>query len=305
MFDRLLDASIVASFDASGFRRHARSFVPGDLDVDLRGQELVVTGANAGIGRVVATELARRGGSVWMVCRDAGRGEDARAAIAAETGNAAVRLVRADMSVLGDVRALADALPARIDALVHNAGVLLDRRDRTPDGLERTFATHVGGPMLLTELVADRLAGGRLVWVASGGMYSQRLRLPDLWEPPEPFDGVVAYAQAKRAQVILGELLAERLPAVWTAVMHPGWADTGGVQRSLPTFRRLTRGILRTPAEGADTVVWLALARRGPSGRFWFDRREAPTHLWPLTRESAADRAALWEGVHARIHARG
>jgi hypothetical protein len=77
--------------------------------------------------------------------------------------------------------------------------------------------------------------------------------------------------------------------------MHPGWADTPAVRSSLPRFRAVMQGRLRTPAEGADTVLWLAAsdAASGRSGRFWFDRAERSPHLLPWTRESKADRAAL------------
>ena len=79
--------------------------------------------------------------------------------------------------------------------------------------------------------------------------------------------------------------------------MHPGWADTPSVKSSLPRFRRVTRNILRTPAEGADTVVWLAACPRAreSTGRFFFDREERRTHLLPFTRESEEDRRALWQ----------
>lgn len=292
VLDGLLDRTVALSFDRTGYRRHARAFHAADLEVDLHGEEHVVTGANAGLGWETARALAARGARVWMVCRNAARGEEALARLRSAGG--AGELVVADVSVLGDIDRAAAALPARVDALVHNAGVLLDARDMTPDGLERTFATHVAGPLRLTAALAPRLAAAsRVVWVASGGLYSQRLDVAATLDPPEPFDGVVAYARCKRAQVVLGELLAERLPA-WVGVMHPGWADTGGVQRSLPTFRAITRAILRTPAEGADTIVWLATARRGESGAFWFDRARAPTHLTRWTRDPEGERERLW-----------
>jgi hypothetical protein len=103
----------------------------------------------------------------------------------------------------------------------------------------------------------------------------------------------------KRMQVVLAELLAEELATsgVTVSAMHPGWADTPAVRSSLPRFWSLMRHRLRTPAEGADTVIWLAAspAARARSGLFWFDRQPRSTHLLPWTRESASDRAALRE----------
>jgi len=130
-------------------------------------------------------------------------------------------------------------------------------------------------------------------------MYTRRLSLADPnWEQRR-YDGVTAYAETKRAQVVLAELWAEQLAGTSVVVnaMHPGWADTPAVQSSLPRFHRITRAILRTPAEGADTVVWLAASpvARAWSGRFFFDREPRRTHLLSLTRESQNDRRALWD----------
>ena len=130
-------------------------------------------------------------------------------------------------------------------------------------------------------------------------MYTQKLDVDDLQFEHKPFNGVVAYAQAKRAQVILTELWAEKLAGSGVTVnaMHPGWADTPGVQTSLPTFRRLAKGSLRTPEQGADTILWLAVTRAvaGETAKFWFDRRARGTHLLPRTQSSAHDRQRLWD----------
>lgn len=288
MLDTILDASVVFSFDRSGYRRHARRFV--DPDPDLHGQRVVVTGANQGLGYATVARLLGWGAEVWLVARSEARG---RAAVERLAAPGRVHLVLADLGELDEVDRLAGALPDRIDALVHNAGALLDAPESTRGGLERTWATHVVGPTRLTLRVADRLAGGRLVWVSSGGMYTQRLRVERLGAT-DGYDGLTAYAQAKRAQVVLAALFAERYPGIWVAAMHPGWADTQGVRVALPTFRRLTRAILRDADQGADTIAWLAAARRGPSGRLWFDRAEVSPYVFPGTREGAADREALW-----------
>ena len=139
----------------------------------------------------------------------------------------------------------------------------------------------------------------RVIWVSSGGMYTRRLETGDPnWDRRE-YDGVTAYAETKRAQVVLSELWAEELrgsPVVVNS-MHPGWADTPAVKSSLPRFHRITRNLLRSPAEGADTVVWLSASARArrSTGCFFFDRQERRTHLLPLTRETDSDRRLLWK----------
>jgi dehydrogenase/reductase SDR family protein 12 len=154
----------------------------------------------------------------------------------------------------------------------------------------------------LTSLLIPLLtvsAPSRIVNVSSGGMYTQKLDVGDLQFERKPFNGVTAYAQAKRAQVVLTELWAKKLAGlgVTANAMHPGWADTPGVQTSLPTFHRLTKGSLRTPEQGADTIIWLAAAKSvaGETGKFWFDRRERGTHLLPGKQSSASERQRLWD----------
>jgi 1-acyl-sn-glycerol-3-phosphate acyltransferase len=147
--DAILDRSIVWSFDRSGFLRHARRFRAEDLDVDLTGRVCLVTGANSGIGRAAATALAVRGADVYLLCRDAARGEEAVNAIRRTTGSNRVHLEVVDVSDLSSIRAFAERYaPPRVDVLIHNAGVLPATRRETPQGLELTLATNVVGPVL-------------------------------------------------------------------------------------------------------------------------------------------------------------
>ena len=301
MFERFLDASIVLSFDRTGFVRHANSFAPTDLVVDLTGRVCLVTGANSGIGFETALALATRGATVWLLCRNARRGSDAAQAIRRRTRSRRVHTATLDLSDLGAIRRFARDLTTRtVDVLVHNAGVLPGTRAESPEGHELTLATHVLGPNLLTRLLLPKLMRSddpRVVFVSSGGMYSQRLSVADVEWRKRPYDGVVAYAQTKRMQVVLAEELAVELGLQGISVnsMHPGWGDTPAVRSSLPRFWTVMQHRLRSPAQAADTVIWLAAspAARGKSGRFWFDRIPRRPHLLPWTRESRAERTAL------------
>ncbi|MEI8255537.1 MAG: SDR family NAD(P)-dependent oxidoreductase [Deltaproteobacteria bacterium] len=290
MLDKILHQSIVFSFDRTGFRRHASRFPPGELDTDQRGRVAVVTGASSGIGVEIARGLLARGADVVLACRDVEKGE---------------RVLRLDVCDFASIRAFAETLShERLDILVHNAGALAEREERTREGLEVTLATHLVGPLLLTHLLWPRLrasSDARLVHMSSGGMYAERLDVAALFDgTSERFEGVRQYARAKRAQIVVTAEIASRVRAaklpVAVSAMHPGWADTPGVRGSLPRFFAVTQSILRTPAEGADTALFLALADRArdADGRFYFDRAPQPVHLRRATEETAADRAALW-----------
>jgi NAD(P)-dependent dehydrogenase (short-subunit alcohol dehydrogenase family) len=136
-------------------------------------------------------------------------------------------------------------------------------------------------------------------------MYTQRLRVDELQMAPGLYDGAIAYARSKRAQVILTEMWAERLRDRGIVVhsMHPGWADTPGVSTSLPRFYKLSKPLLRTPEQGADTIVWLCASPEAgqSSGLFWHDRKPRPTHRMRRTRETEAERKALWEALSIMI----
>lgn len=300
----LIDPLVPLSFGAPGFAIHSLGFDPKDLAVDLTGRRMVVTGATSGLGFAAAQELAVRGAELELLCRDARRGEDAARRISEVTGNTLVSVVLADLSSLESVAAAARELRRRpVDVLIHNAGLLPGERTETPDGLELTFATHVAGPFLLTSMLRTALrdapASARVVWVSSGGMYARRLNVDDPQWRARAYDGVAAYAETKRAQVVLAELWADELAADGVAVssMHPGWADTPGVASSIPRFHAITQAFLRTPAQGADTIVWLAASEAAARvGRgFFFDRRPRFTHWLPTTRESVQERRALWQ----------
>jgi NAD(P)-dependent dehydrogenase (short-subunit alcohol dehydrogenase family) len=303
VLSRVVDPFIVPSFDRTGFRIHSLTFRAEDLDVDLSGRRCLVTGANSGIGYETALALADLGADVLLACRSLERGEEAAQRIRKQTGSSRVSVELLDMSDLASIRALAARLPeGPVDILVHNAGVLPGERIESADGMELTFATHVVGPHLLTRLLRKGLeqsSDARVIWVSSGGMYTRRLNLGDPDWKRRDFDGVISYAETKRAQVVLAKLWAEELrgSSVVVNAMHPGWADTASVKSSLPRFYELTRNLLRTPAEGADTVVWLAVCPRARewSGSFFFDRKQRRTHLLPFTTETQQDRRALWK----------
>jgi dehydrogenase/reductase SDR family protein 12 len=303
--DRVLEASVVGSFTRVGPSVRRRLFdweAPGRHRLD--GSVALVTGATSGIGLTAARALAALGARVVLLVRNADRGRSVSDQIAAATGGA-VSVVSVDMGDLASVRTAANALRdlPGIDVLVHNAGAITRTRTISPQGIEKTVAAQLIGPFLLTHLLGPQLRAraARVIFVTSGGMYTEPLRVDALEMSAATYGGVVEYARTKRAQVSLVGAWAPRLHrlGMTMSAMHPGWADTPGIRASLPRFHRVVGPLLRTPEQGADTIVWLASTPGAgmPVGSLWLDRRRRSPHRLTRTRRSdtAAERALLWK----------
>jgi NAD(P)-dependent dehydrogenase (short-subunit alcohol dehydrogenase family) len=300
--DTVMDRSLVLGYTTIGLRvRQALPGWPADpAPGALEDRDVLVTGASSGLGTATAEGLAALGARVHLVVRDEAKGARVVDEIAGRRPGADLRLWRCDVADVDDVRRFAGEVAAELPAvhgIVHNAGVMPPERSESPQGHEPSMAVHVVGPVVMTEALRPLLAGGRVVLVTSGGMYSQSLRADDPAYRQGAYSPTTAYARSKRMQVEMLPLLADRWSsdAITAAAMHPGWADTPGVRESLPRFRTLTRPVLRDDAQGADTSVWLLGVDPAPvTGRFWHDRVERPTHLLPTTRVADADRARAW-----------
>ena len=306
---KLLDLAVVPGFSKIGFLIRKKLGGWSEIsDFDLTGKTVVITGPTSGLGAEVARLLAPTGAKLILVGRNPQKLAAMIAEIEPKCAAAKPEAVIADMGDLSAVRqACADIqkLTSHIDVLVHNAGALLNSRELSADGIEQTIASHVVGPYLMTSLLLPELQGGRVVTVSSGGMYTKGI--PDLRHgaslemSADKYNGSQQYAIAKRVQVTLNEIWAERVPETQFVAMHPGWADTPGVQESIPGFRRVTAPILRSAREGADTIAWLAAvdALPGTSGNFWCDRETWPIHKSSGTKKNDTPevRQLLWEAL--------
>lgn len=297
--DTALEVSVAGSFSRLGFeaRRWLDDWSPA---ADMTGKSVIVTGATSGIGRAAASAFATAGAEVAIVGRDHDRLQRAaRATGATET-------YVADLGDLAAVRGFVMKYRAEhstLDVLVHNAGALVPEYRVTPEGFEDTYASQVLAQHIITSGLLPLLvaAHGRVIVVSSGGMYTQRLDPDTVEMGPHGFDGVRAYALAKRAQVTLTQEWARRFPdsGVTFHSMHPGWADTPGVRTSLPTFHRVTGPFLRTAEQGADTIVWLGSSPEAVTvnGKFWLDRRPRSIQRLPGTAPDTKTAEAMWDQV--------
>lgn len=258
---------------------------PRNMSQLMRGKTCIVTGASAGIGKATARELAARGANVVLVCRDPARGDIAMREVASQ-GSGTVELLIADLSSQRDIRRVAreilDAHP-RIDVLINNAGGIFGERLLTEDGLEMTFALNHLGYFLLTSLLLERLqasAPARIVNVSSGAHQLGRLDWNNL-QGERSFKSLRAYGLSKLANVLFTYELARRLAGTGVTVncMRPGTVATNfgaSGTRLIQRLVRLGRPFMRTPEQGADTVVWLATAREveGVTGKYFDDRKD-------------------------------
>lgn len=246
----------------------------------------LVTGASSGIGLEVARGLAAKGYETILAARSRARCEAAARDIASTTGAAPPEVMEVDFSLPASIRSFAAALAARhssLDVLVNNAGIWSTARRETSDGRELVWATNQLGYFLTTELLLPLLRASpsaRIVNVASE--LARDLDLSDVEFRRRAYTPITAYAQSKQANRMWTRALARRLTgtAITANSMHPGGVATGIVGKGggpLVRFAGLfARHIGRTPAEGADTALWLATSEgvAGRTGLFYVDRRE-------------------------------
>lgn len=194
-------------FTKSGYSAAAKSFNPNDLEIDVTGRSFVITGANSGIGKSAAIEIAKRGGIVHMVCRNPERAEAAKEEIVSLSGNQNVHIHILDASKLSDVYKFTNKFTSdndKLDVLINNAGCMVNERTMTGDDLEVNFATNTMGTYIITKgliPLLQKTPKSRVITVSSGGMYTAKLNTKDLNSAKGTFAGEVAYAQQKRHQV--------------------------------------------------------------------------------------------------------
>jgi retinol dehydrogenase-14 len=265
----------------------------------------IVTGANSGIGKVTARELARRGDTVVMICRSSQRGEQARQELITATGNERIDLIQADFASLDHVRRAATTFKQRyqrLDVLVNNAGLLINKRMLSADGYEATFAINHLAPFLLTHLLLDTIkasAPARIINLSSGAHFAANLRLNDL-QAERGYNAFIAYSNSKLCNVLFSYELARRLAGTGVTVnaVHPGGVATNFARGNesgglLNMLFGLARPFLRTPEQGAETSIYLATSPEveGVTGKYFADSR--PQTSSGVSRDSDIQRR-LW-----------
>ncbi|MGE0547690.1 MAG: SDR family oxidoreductase [Kofleriaceae bacterium] len=247
---------------------------------DLANKHFIVTGANTGIGRVTALQLARRGGHVILACRSMAKAREAVDEINREIGVERAEAIQLDLSDLTSVRRCADEILAKnlpIHGLVNNAGVAARRGKQTPQGFEATFGTNHLGHYLFTRLLLDRLkqsAPSRIVNVASEAHYrAKAIDWDALQKPTQTVVGMYEYSMSKLSNVLFTKELARRLEGsgVTTYAVHPGVVASDMWRRIPQPARWLMKKFMISPEEGAQASLVCATAPElaSQSGRYY------------------------------------
>jgi NAD(P)-dependent dehydrogenase (short-subunit alcohol dehydrogenase family) len=266
---------------------------------------VVLTGATRGIGRAAAIELAKRGAEVVVVGRERERVDAVAREAQGAGGGVPVHTHVADLALTASVRALAQELRdrhERIDVVANNAGALFASRKVTPEGLEQTFALNHLAPFLLTNLLRDRLGGGRVVTTASDAHTGGRLDLADL-QSENSYAAMRVYGTSKLCNILFTRELAKRAPELHANCFHPGVVRTGfgkndnGIWKALTT---LGAPFFRSPERGARSLVWLATSEEGGrlTGEYVKDEKVAQPSATARDAELAD---ALWERSAALV----
>jgi dehydrogenase/reductase SDR family protein 12 len=274
MINKLLDLSIIFNFDKTGFKRHAKSFKPLCFPPE---SIALITGGTSGIGKACALELIKNNVQTFITGRDPHKGKSLE--------QEKLSFIQNDLTQWSEIKELVSKLP-KLSYLVLNAGGMPDKDSRNEAAIESQAASQLFGHYyLLKELVKQNklLPKAKVVWVTSGGMYLKKFDFDELIENTN-YDKVSTYANVKRAQVLLLQTLKKMYPEFIITAMHPGWVDTPAVRNAIPGFFKVTQKILRTPSQGADTILWLLAHDSIESGRLYFDRKQVTANAFWFTK---------------------
>lgn len=262
----------------------------------------MLTGASSGIGLAAAREFARRGARLALVGRDAAR--LAQAAEEVRATGAQASAYPCDFASLANVRELASTLReaySRIDLLVNNAGGVIPTYGVTEDGFERTMQINHLSPFLLTNLLRDRVGGGRIINTASTAHSAGEIDPDNLNASPQQYRMFIVYGTTKQANIMFTAEAARRWPEIKSYCYHPGVVRSGfGRDSSVVSAFYKYAPFLRSPEKGADTMLWLAEqpAESLVDGAYYADRKiKQPT----TATRNATTAAALWEASQKAV----
>ncbi|HEY8364098.1 MAG: SDR family oxidoreductase [Bacilli bacterium] len=228
---------------------------------------IVITGSNSGIGKETALELAKRGHTIVMVCRNEEKGKKAQEEIIKSTGNENIHLMLCDLSSFANVKRFCEEFKNKfgyLDVLINNAGVMTYEREVTKDDFELHFQVNYLSPFLLTNLLLDRIRpGGRIINLSSMAHRAGKIHFDDI-NLEKDFTMLKAYAQAKLAVILFTHYLAKQLidKRITVNCVHPGVIISNlGIYNDRKVLRWLLQRLkwmFSSPKKGAKTPIYLA-----------------------------------------------
>ncbi|XP_072165395.1 retinol dehydrogenase 13-like [Diadema setosum] len=282
-FGTLVGCTVLAKDYFAGGKCKSKAMVDGKV--------FIITGANSGIGKETAMELAKRGGTVILACRDMKKAEKARKEIILGSGNVNVKAMELDLASFGSIRRFAEKVKSdesNLHVLINNAGLMRCPKWKTEDGLEMQMGVNHIGHFLLTNLLLDKLkasAPSRIINVSSIAHKVGQIHLEDL-NSEERYNSAEAYANSKLANVLFTKELSKRLQGtgVTANVLHPGVVKTNigrhtGMHQS--GFSMMVLGpifwlFVKTPKQGAQTSIYCAIEEEleTVSGQYFQDCKQ-------------------------------
>ncbi|XP_022101356.1 retinol dehydrogenase 13-like [Acanthaster planci] len=275
----------------------------------IEGKTVIITGANSGIGKETAKDLARRGGRIILACRNEVKAEKAQREIVGETGNQDVVVRKLDLASLKSIKEFAQKIISEephVDILINNAGIMRCPFWKTEDGFEMQFGVNHLGHFYLTNLLLDKMkssAPSRIITVSSLAHTTGEIDFDNL-NSESGYRTADAYSDSKLACVLFTHELSKKLKGTGVIAnsLHPGVVKTQigrhtGVHKSgfssfilSPVFWMF----VKTPKQGAQTSIYCAVASEveGVSGKYFRDCTEADCH--PRGRDDAVAQR-LWE----------
>lgn len=273
---------------------------------EIAGQTCLVTGANSGIGKITAMELAKRKARVVMLCRNLQKAEEAREEIFRQSGNNNVHILLCDLSSQQQIHEAAETFEntyRSLDILVNNAGILPgNKREETEEGIEKTFAVNHLAPYSLSLLLLELLRkspAGRIITVSSDTHRYARFDISDLQLRHHSYNGFNAYAISKLCNIWFTRRLAALTSDSPLSVncLHPGFVSSNFGKGSSPLYKAfiaLSSPFAVSSKKGAETPVYLATSEEGGllSGRYFKDKKVKKPSQAALNDDYAL---AMWE----------
>jgi NAD(P)-dependent dehydrogenase (short-subunit alcohol dehydrogenase family) len=258
------------------------------ISQDLLNKVCIVTGANSGMGKIIATNLAKRGTTLIMVCRIRDRSHVALNDVTMKSKNPNINLMNTDLSSQNDIRELAKKINEKypkIDILINNAGCMSFGYQETEEGIETTLATNHLAYFLLTNLLLPNLEksnDARIINIASDASKSGKINLNDL-NNKQDYSTFKAYSQSKLANIIFTYELARKLKNhenITVNCVNPGNVPNTKLGQGSNLYanyiKTLPKSEILTPEEGTETTLWLATSNepKNITGKYFYKKQQ-------------------------------